>query len=91
MWNERSVETLAGTGAPGQLDTRTLHEKPKASVLLTSLLPAEFALPRGVTCDGRGGAVVGDTGNGLVRHVSSEVQTCSKMNPPLASSPLWSL
>ena len=70
-WKERVVETFVGTGAPGGLDTRTEYQKPKASVLLTSLLSAEFALPRGISCDGRGGALVGDTGNGRVRHVSS--------------------
>ena len=51
----------------------TRLEKPKASVLLTSILPARFALPSAVACgDGRGGAVVADTGNHRIRQIRSD-------------------
>ena len=63
------VETLAGDGTPGSEDSLTKREKPKASVLLSSILTARFALPQGVDCDGQGGAIVADTYNQAVRHV----------------------
>ena len=46
-WGEHAVvETLAGNGLPGIEDSRTRQErKPKASVLLTYQLAAQFALP----------------------------------------------
>ena len=45
------VETLAGDGTPGSEDSLTKREKPKASVLLSSILTARFALPQGVDLD----------------------------------------
>jgi hypothetical protein len=65
------VETLAGDGTPGSEDSLTKREKPKASVLLSSILTARFALPQGVDCDGKGGAIVADTYNQAVRHVGT--------------------
>ena len=65
------VETLAGDGTPGSEDSLTKREKPKASVLLSSVLTARFALPQGVDCDGKGGALVADTYNQAVRHVGT--------------------
>ena len=68
-WGEHAVvETLAGNGLPGIEDSRTRQEKPKASVLLTYQLAAQFALPYGVACAADGGALVSDTdGAFLVR------------------------
>ena len=65
------VEILAGDGTPGSEDSLTKREKPKASVLLSSILTARFALPQGVDCDGKGGAIVADTYNQAVRHVGT--------------------
>lgn len=66
------VHTLAGDGAPGDDDSRTRLEKPKASVLLTSILEARFSLPMGVACGEGGGAVVADTLNHRVRQVRGD-------------------
>ena len=67
------VTTLAGTGLPGRDDSRTRLEKPKASVLLTSILEASFALPTAVACgDTAGGALVADTANHRVRQIRSD-------------------
>ena len=63
---------MAGDGSPGSEDSQTKREKPKASVLYTSVLPARFALPQDVACDGQDGAVVADTVNQAVRHVASD-------------------
>ena len=38
------LSTLAGDGTPGHEDSTTKREKPKASVLLSSVLTARFAL-----------------------------------------------
>ena len=65
------VETLAGDGTPGSEDSLTKREKPKASVLLSSVLTARFVLPQGIDCDGKGGALVADTYNQAVRHVGT--------------------
>lgn len=67
------VDTLTGDpGVPGTSDTQTRLEKPTASVLLTSTVPARFALPQGVACFGSGGSVlVGDTYNNRVRQVDT--------------------
>ena len=68
--NNVFVHKLAGSGAPGDADSMTRLEKPRASVLLTSILEAEFALPTGVACQGTtGGAIVADTGNHRIRQV----------------------
>jgi hypothetical protein len=67
------VHTLAGTGYPGRDDSRTRREKPKASVLLTSILNATFAMPTAVACgDADGGALVADTANHRIRQVRSD-------------------
>ena len=66
------AQTMAGDGSPGSEDSQTKREKPKASVLYTSILPARFALPQDVACDGQDGAVVADTVNQAVRHVTSD-------------------
>ena len=66
------VDTLAGIGAPGFADTMIKREKPKASVLVESRLPAEFAMPEGVACAGAGGVVVADTYNHRLRHVAAD-------------------
>ena len=72
-WGEHAVvETLAGNGLPGIEDSRTRQEKPKASVLLTYQLAAQFALPYGVACAADGGALVSDTGNHRVRQVRTD-------------------
>ena len=72
-WGEHAVvETLAGNGLPGIEDSRTRQEKPKASVLLTYQLAAQFALPYGVACAADGGALVSDTGNHRVRRVRTD-------------------
>jgi len=69
---EATVRTLAGDGFPGDLNSRTRREKPKASLLLVTRLPARFALPSGVACDGGfGGALVADYINHRIRQVSS--------------------
>ena len=69
---EATVRTLAGDGYPGDLNSRTRREKPKASLLLVTRLPARFALPSGVACDGGfGGALVADYINHRIRQVSS--------------------
>jgi len=70
-WAQPLVATLAGDGSPGSEDSLTKREKPKASMLLTSVLPARFAMPRGVDCDGEGGAVVADMYNQAVRHIGA--------------------
>ena len=69
---QASVSTLAGDGSPGSEDSQTKREKPKASVLTTSIMSARFALPQGVDCDGARGAVVADTYNQAVRHVGAD-------------------
>lgn len=66
------VSTMAGDGSPGAEDSQTKREKPKASVLITTILSARFTLPEGVACDGEGGAVVADTLNQAVRLVASD-------------------
>ena len=68
-----SVTTLAGVGTPGDEDSRTRREKPKASILITTRLPARFAQPMGVACDdGHGGAVVADAANQRVRQIRAD-------------------
>jgi hypothetical protein len=68
-----SVATLAGDGAPGDDDTRTKREKPKASILITTTLMARFSLPTAVACDaGHGGVLVADAGNHRIRQVRSD-------------------
>ena len=66
------VSTMAGDGSPGAEDSQTKREKPKASVLITTILSARFSLPEGVACDGEGGAVVADTLNQAVRLVTAD-------------------
>lgn len=67
------VVTLAGSGFPGRDDSRTRREKPKASVLLTSILNASFTLPMAVACgDPQGGVLVADTANHRIRQVRSD-------------------
>jgi hypothetical protein len=68
-----TVRTLSGDGAPGDLDSRTRREKPRASLLLVTRLAARFALPSGVACDaGYGGAIVADYANHRIRQVNRE-------------------
>ena len=68
-----TVHTLSGDGAPGDLDSRTRREKPRASLLLVTRLAARFALPSGVACDaGYGGAIVADYANHRIRQVNRE-------------------
>lgn len=72
-WGKHAaVSTMAGDGSPGSEDSHTKREKPKASILYTTVLPARFSLPQDVACDGHDGAVVADTNNQAVRHVSSD-------------------
>ena len=63
------VDTVSGeAGFPGTNDTQTRLERPRASVLTTTVLRARFALPKGVGCFGStGGLIVGDTFNHRIR------------------------
>jgi len=71
-WTALAVDTLAGDGEPGFVDSRTKQVKPKASVLRTTRLPASFALPYDVACGEDGAVLVADSANNRVRHVTAD-------------------